>query len=88
MSYKIYLSEDRFIEFKEEKSILECLENNDITCDYSCRGGFCGVCSISKKRGSIYYNQEPIFETDENDILTCCSLPTSDLLLELSQRFF
>ena len=87
MSHRIYLTDEKYIIYNGEDSILDCLERNNITSDYSCRGGFCGVCVLQKLEGETFYNQEPIYRTKEGEILSCCSLPSSDVVLNLGKNF-
>lgn len=65
---------------KQDKNILECLENAGIDVHYHCRDGFCGACRVTLECGNIIYPQgEPLAFVGEGEILTCCSLPTTDI---------
>ncbi|WDE03022.1 2Fe-2S iron-sulfur cluster binding domain-containing protein [Thalassomonas viridans] len=66
-------------------SILECLEDADVEVDYHCRDGFCGACRVTLCQGQVAYPQgEPLAFVGEGEILTCCSLPVTDITLELN----
>ena len=65
-------------------NLLECLEAANIEVHSHCRDGFCGVCRIKLKSGSInYYNGDPLAYVGENEILPCCCLPLSDIEIEV-----
>ena len=65
-------------------SILECLEAADVEVHYHCRDGFCGACRVSLCQGQVTYPQgEPLAFVGEGEILACCSLPVTDITLEL-----
>ncbi|WDD96852.1 class I ribonucleotide reductase maintenance protein YfaE [Thalassomonas actiniarum] len=65
-------------------SILECLEGADVEVHYHCRDGFCGACRVILHRGQVIYPQgEPLAFVGEGEILTCCSLPVTDIQIEL-----
>ncbi len=68
----------------KDKSLLNCLEKNNIEVHYHCRDGFCGACRVTLVAGNIDYpNGEPLAFVGENEILPCCCIPTSDIVLEI-----
>lgn len=65
-------------------SILECLEDADVEVHYHCRDGFCGACRVTLHQGEVVYPQgEPLAFVGEGEILTCCSVPVTDIKITL-----
>ena len=86
MSQKI-LVEGRVITFLEQdKNILNSLDRADIESHYHCRDGFCGACRCKLLKGKVAYPIEPIAYVNEGDILTCCSVPLTDIELDLGNH--
>ncbi len=67
-----------------DKTLLNNLENNNIEAHYHCRDGFCGACRVILVSGEINYpTGEPLAFVAENEILTCCCAPTSDISIKI-----
>lgn len=67
-----------------DKTILNCLENNGIDAHYHCRDGFCGACRVTLNKGQVKYpNGEPLAYVGEDEILTCCCVPVSNIKITL-----
>jgi glycine betaine catabolism B len=78
-SDKILKWDDRF------ESILELAEENGIDIEYECRQGFCGTCKVKLLSGEVDMETEDGLEDEEIQngfILTCVSVPKSDIVLE------
>jgi 2Fe-2S type ferredoxin len=78
-SDKILKWDDRF------ESILELAEENGIDIEYECRQGFCGTCKVKLLSGEVDRETEDGLEDEEIQngfILTCVSVPKSDIVLE------
>jgi 2Fe-2S type ferredoxin len=78
-SDKILKWDDRF------ESILEFAEENGIDIEYECRQGFCGTCKVKLLSGEVDMETEDGLEDEEIQngfILTCVSVPKSDIVLE------
>ena len=72
--------EGREITFLDkDKNILNTLERENIESHFHCRDGFCGACRCSLKKGTVDYSQYPLAYIGENEILTCCAYPTSNI---------
>ena len=83
MPFKITI-EDRDIAFLEEdKTILNTLDREGIESHFHCRDGFCGACRCSLKQGTVEYQQYPLAYVGDNEILTCCAYPTSNIIIEI-----
>lgn len=65
------------------KSILELAEACDIPVKWSCRTGVCHTCESGLVSGSVGYLPEPIDLPAEGDLLTCCSQPHTDVVVDL-----
>ncbi len=65
-----------------DKTLLNSLEKNNVDVHYHCRDGFCGACRVTLTCGQVEYpNGEPLAFVGDNEILTCCSIPVSDISL-------
>ncbi|MEQ8227330.1 MAG: 2Fe-2S iron-sulfur cluster-binding protein [Rhodospirillales bacterium] len=66
------------------ENILELAESLDLVLAYSCRSGICTTCQCAKIAGEIEYTDDGVFEPDaENEILICCSVPKTPLVLDI-----
>jgi len=65
-----------------DKTLLNSLEKNNVDMHYHCRDGFCGACRVTLTSGQVEYpNGEPLAFVGDNEILTCCCIPVSDISL-------
>jgi ferredoxin len=66
------------------RSLLELAEACDVPVKRSCRTGACHTCETGLISGSIGYRPEPVDPPPgEDQLLTCCSQPRSDVTLDL-----
>ena len=63
-------------------SILDLAEHHGLSLPYSCRSGICHTCVCEVTEGDVEYLDEPQDEPDEGHVLICCSVPTTNLVLE------
>lgn len=84
MSLKIIV-EEREISFlkKEDNNILKTLEREGIESHYHCRDGYCGACRCKLLKGKVHYTVEPLAFVSDDEILTCCSQPLTDIVLDI-----
>ena len=69
---------------KDDGTILEFAEANNIDPAYSCRQGVCLTCMCQLKEGEVEYTESPSGEPDEGSVLICISKPkTSKIVLDL-----
>lgn len=54
-----------------ELTILEWLEQQEITANFQCRNGVCGTCRCQLISGSIQYIKEPLAFIKEDEVLIC-----------------
>ncbi|OQP41112.1 sulfurase [Niastella yeongjuensis] len=64
-------------------NILEAAEACDIPVSWSCRVGVCHRCESSLLDGKIQYNPTPLDPPATGRLLICCSLPVTDIELDL-----
>ncbi|MDM7860785.1 class I ribonucleotide reductase maintenance protein YfaE [Alteromonas sp. ASW11-36] len=64
-------------------SILEALEIAQVEVQYHCRDGFCGACRCKIIEGSVDYFTDPLAFIDDDEILPCCSRPSSNIKIEI-----
>lgn len=70
-------------EFDGEFSILELLDEEGFDVPYSCRGGNCGACEVRLISGEVELIQSPIYEPPKGSILTCSTIPVTDIEIEI-----
>lgn len=84
---KIYqitlLQSAQILAHDNQVSLLETLEQNDITHEYQCRSGYCGSCRVKMKKGKVSYKESPLAFLNPDEILLCCCQVETDLELEL-----
>jgi len=59
-------------------TILQSLEKSSIAIESHCRKGFCGAFRVKLKSGTVGYITDPLGFVDDDEILACCSYPTSE----------
>ncbi len=69
--------------FDDQFSILDALDENGFDIPYSCRGGNCGACAVRLISGEVTQIQPPAYEARKGEILTCCTIPKTDIEIEL-----
>lgn len=74
---------NKVVKSNDLESILETLERVGMSVNYNCREGFCGVCRTKLLSGSVDYRIEPLAFIDDDEILTCCTVPTSNITIKI-----
>jgi ferredoxin-NADP reductase/MOSC domain-containing protein YiiM len=64
-------------------SVLELAEACDVPVQWACRTGVCHRCETALIAGSVDYNPEPIELPSDGNLLTCCSRPHGDVIIDL-----
>jgi ferredoxin-NADP reductase/MOSC domain-containing protein YiiM/ferredoxin len=64
-------------------NILELAEACDVPVQWACRMGVCHSCEIGLIGGAINYNPEPLERPKDGNVLTCCSRPQGDVVIDL-----
>jgi ferredoxin-NADP reductase len=67
----------------EEPSLLDLAEACDVPVRWSCRTGVCHTCETGLLDGTVTHRPEPIEAPVEGNVLLCCAVPSSDLVLDL-----
>ncbi len=84
VSYKITVQNKDVLYLDSHKNLLVCLEQSGIEVHSHCRDGFCGVCRVTVEKGDINYPKgEPLAYIGKDEILPCCCVPKSDLVITL-----
>lgn len=66
----------------KEDSLLDFAESQGLDLDFGCRAGNCTMCQQKKISGEIEYPFGHGAEPDEGHILLCCSIPTTDVVID------
>jgi len=64
-------------------SLLELAEACDVSVLWSCRTGVCHTCECGLISGSVKYDPEPLEAPAAGNLLTCCSRPREDLVIDI-----
>jgi ferredoxin-NADP reductase/MOSC domain-containing protein YiiM len=65
------------------QSLLELAEACDVPVRWSCRTGVCHTCECGLISGSVTYDPEPLDPPAAGNLLTCCSRPREDLVIDI-----
>jgi CDP-4-dehydro-6-deoxyglucose reductase len=73
----------RTFEVSEDETILDAALRQNVILPYGCRSGNCGTCQVKLVSGGFYYphGDPPGLTDDEDGMLICQAIPTSDLLI-------
>ncbi len=64
-------------------SLLELAEQAGLTPSFNCRAGLCNTCQVSLREGSVEYFETPLDAPANDDILLCCTRPTTPVTVDL-----
>ncbi len=64
-------------------SLLELAEACDVPTRFSCRSEVCHVCVTAVLTGEVSYHPQPLQQQPRGSVLVCCSVPSSDVVLDL-----
>jgi ferredoxin len=65
------------------RSVLELAEACDVPTRWSCRTGVCHTCATSVLSGDTDYVTAPLEPPPAGQVLLCCAIPTSEVVLDL-----
>lgn len=83
MPFSITVEEREITFLKEDKTILNALEREKVESHFHCRDGFCGACRCKLIKGDVHYEISPLAYVGDDEILTCCSVPITDIEIDL-----
>jgi ferredoxin-NADP reductase/MOSC domain-containing protein YiiM len=67
----------------EFQSLLELAEACDVPVRWSCRTGVCHTCETGLVEGTVSYEPAPIDAPADGNVLTCCSKPDGNVVVDL-----
>jgi ferredoxin-NADP reductase/ferredoxin len=67
----------------KHRSLLELAEACDVPVRWACRTGVCHSCESGLVSGSVAYDPEPLDPPAEGEVLTCCSRPRGDVVIDI-----
>jgi ferredoxin len=67
----------------KHRSLLELAEACDVPVRWSCRTGVCHSCESGLVSGSVAYDPEPLDPPADGNVLTCCSRPNGDVVIDI-----
>ena len=70
------------VPFFDGDTILESIERQNIEVQYHCRDGYCGACRCKLTSGQVEYKVDPLAFIDDDEILTCCTIPSTDISID------
>ncbi len=81
---KVVVKDVLSLEFgPEQRTLLDALEAQQLQVNYQCREGYCGACRCKLLSGTVSYINEPLAFVRKGEILPCCSIPITDIEIEL-----
>lgn len=69
-------------DFKSNSILLHIIEHG-LNIHFECQSGYCGACRAKLISGEIKYINSPLAFIGKDQFLTCCSIPCSDIVIEL-----
>lgn len=81
MSVTLYPTPHEQITLRHEETLLEALERHGYAVEYQCRQGYCGACRLRIAEGEVRYRQQPLAYVARGEVLACCAIPQSNLVL-------
>ena len=82
-SFMVTIKGHKTVQHPSNNTLLETLEQHEIEIQYHCREGFCGACRSKLICGEVKYTTDPLAFIDDDEILPCCCIPTSNIEVEL-----
>ncbi|GAB2914309.1 class I ribonucleotide reductase maintenance protein YfaE [Rheinheimera gaetbuli] len=64
-------------------NLLNALEQQQLQVNFQCREGYCGACRCKLLQGEVRYLQEPLAFVRQGEFLPCCSVPLTDITVEI-----
>ena len=87
--FKIKLKNNKTFTCDKNSTIFEAAKNNNILLEHSCLSSRCRSCVVKVLSGKTINKEEELVLTEkdknENFVLSCNSIPSSDLELDIEQ---
>ncbi|WP_417762076.1 FAD-binding oxidoreductase [Shewanella sp.] len=80
MSFKVEIQPSK-VTFSTENMLLDDAISQNVILEHSCKNGVCGACKAKLLKGLV--ENEHGQTVDSGEILTCCSIAKSDVVLEV-----
>jgi ferredoxin-NADP reductase/MOSC domain-containing protein YiiM len=64
-------------------NVLQLAEACDVPTRWSCRTGVCHTCETTMLSGAVGYRPDPLEPPAAGNVLVCCAVPQTDLVLDL-----
>ena len=81
--FLVELGNNKSFVFNKQRTLLDAMEEQGIEIESECRSGECGQCKVSLLAGNIKPLIDMECDLNAGQILPCCSVPESDLVIEL-----
>ena len=72
---------DAEFELLPDESLLAGLERTNHAVEYQCRSGYCGSCRVQLLAGRVSYREMPMAFIAQGEILACCCVLESDVVV-------
>ena len=72
---------DTEFELLPDESLLAGLERTNHAVEYQCRSGYCGSCRVKLLAGKVSYREMPMAYVADGEILSCCCVLESDVVV-------
>jgi ferredoxin len=83
MSSTVTVNDMQTFCYGEEFSLLDSMEEHQISVSYNCRGGYCGSCKVKLTSGKVNGVQESLVPLEPGEILVCCCVPDGSISLTI-----
>ncbi|MBL4796131.1 MAG: 2Fe-2S iron-sulfur cluster binding domain-containing protein [Oleispira sp.] len=81
--YSVRLNNNKSIVFNKQRTLLDAMEAQGVELQSECRSGECGQCKVSLLAGKVKPLIKIEIDLKAGQILPCCSIPQSDLLIDV-----
>jgi hypothetical protein len=82
-TFSVELGKNKTIIFQKQRTLLDAMEKQGVEIQSECRSGECGQCKVKLHSGKIKQLVETDMYLNVGEILPCCCVPESDLLIEV-----
>jgi ferredoxin len=69
-------------DFDNQATLFQAIEDAALPINGDCRSGSCGMCKCKLMKGKVSYLIKPQLSLSEKEILPCCCIPETDLVLQ------